>query len=183
MASEATRTGCDFLAFVMLTGCRRNEAASLTWDRLNLDECWWYLPDPKNRNSVTLPLSSTAIEILKQRPRISEYVFPCRTGPGHLNNARRILTKLASTTEEQISPHDLRRTFRAVAGECGIELWRIKLLLNHKIKDVTLEHYTETNDLRYLAPEAEKIAQWITRQAMIAATPKVVDLATRRAAK
>jgi hypothetical protein len=35
--------------------CRLNEAASLTWDRVQIEDdasaCWWHLPDAKNRNS------------------------------------------------------------------------------------------------------------------------------------
>ena len=42
----------------------------------------------------------------------------------------------------KVSVHDLRRIFRAIAAECGIELWRCKLLLNHKLNDdVTLGSY------------------------------------------
>jgi integrase len=182
---ESTLTGCDFIAFLILTGCRKNEAAKLTWDRVNLDEGWWYLPDPKNKHSVILPLSAVAVDILENRPRNSQYVFPNSNTrnpkKGYIDNARKIFAKIAPTIEEQVSPHDLRRTFRAVAGKCNIELWKIKLLLNHQTKDVTVKHYTETSDLRYLAPEAEEIAKWITREAKIAATPKVVSLAGRRA--
>lgn len=186
-AAESTITGCDFIAFMLLTGCRKTEAAALTWDQVNLDEGWWHIADPKNDNAVTLPLSTKVVEILRQRPRTSAYVFPNSNTrnpkTGYINNARKIFAKLAPTPDEMVSPHDLRRTFRAVAGECKIELWKIKLLLNHQMTDVTIKHYTETNDLRYLAPESEQIAQWINRQAKIAAEPKVIDLVARRAAR
>ena len=78
-----------------------------------------------------------------------------------------------------LSPHDLRRTFRAVAGECGIELWKTKLLLNHVSTDVTIVNYTETSDLRYLAPEVERIAAWIERQAALAGAGNVLRMTAR----
>ena len=63
--------GIDLVKFLLLTGARRNEGAMLTWDRVNIDtedpaNCWWHLPDPKNRNPVWLPLSSQAVEVLRR---------------------------------------------------------------------------------------------------------------------
>lgn len=74
-------------------------------------------------------------------------------------------------------PHDLRRTFRAVAGKCGIELWKTKLLMNHTLSgDVTITAYTDTENLHYLRPEANAIAEWIEGQGSIAQAENVTTL-------
>jgi integrase len=156
------RTLADLTAFLMLTGCRIGEAGALTWDRLNLDDGSWYLPDPKNREPITRPLPGALAGILKERPRTGDYVFPGRSG-GFVTSVRGPLDAIAEATGAKISAHDLRRTFRAVAGEVGVEFWKTKLLMGHKMSgDVTLDHYTEKSDLRYLAGDLERIATWIT---------------------
>jgi hypothetical protein len=49
--------------------------------------------------------------------------------------------------------------------------------MGHKISgDVTISHYTETSDLRYLAPESNAIADWIFRQGVIAASSNIIQL-------
>lgn len=172
-----SRTLADATAFLLFTGARWSEAAKLEWENVNLDESWWDLPDPKNRHPVKCPLSHVAREILKARPRTSKFVFPARTGTGHIQGARGIMAKISKAIATPITPHDLRRTFRAIAGECGLELWKAKLLMNHRLnQDVTIGHYTETSDLRYLADEINMIADWITRKALEAAGEKVVPL-------
>ena len=81
-----------------------------------------------------------------------------------------------------LSPHDLRRTFIAIGIRLKIEMWKLKLLTNHISKgDVTLDHYTETGDLRYLSGEAEQMAAWIVEQGAIAAAGNVVQLKKRGA--
>jgi integrase len=67
--SSDTLAGLDLVMFLLLTGTRRNEGAMLTWDRVHLDDTdpannWFYLPDPKNKNPVWLPLSSQAVAVL-----------------------------------------------------------------------------------------------------------------------
>jgi integrase len=175
-----SRTLADAVCFLILTGARFSEAAELTWDRVNLDEQWWHLPDPKNRNPVKFPLSQLACEILEARLHENGYVFPGRYGKGHMEGARNIFDKISKEVGVRVTAHDMRRTFRAIAGECGIELWRTKLLMNHKMSgDITISAYTETSDLRYLGPEINKIAEWIAQQAMIAAAGNVLSFSVQ----
>lgn len=182
--TTTSRTIADCLAFMVLTGVRLGEALPLKWADTDLEDGFFQLMDTKNRSDITLPLSSTLVEILDQRPRTNEYVFPARSGEGHIKDIRGTLEKATETVGERIRPHDLRRTFRAVAGACGVEFWKTKLLMNHKPgTDVTLQSYTELSDLRYLRADAEKISKWVVQQGTIADKPKVVDLATRRAGK
>jgi integrase len=170
-----SRTLADIISFLLLTGARWNEAADLTWARVNLDEGWWYLPDPKNRNPVKFPLSQVAMDILRARPRTSKFVFPSWAASGRVIGARGVLKRVSQVAGAHITAHDLRRTFRSVAGECQLELWKAKLLMNHRLsQDVTISHYTETEDLRYLSREINMISDWITRQGMIAMSEKVV---------
>jgi hypothetical protein len=41
---------------------------------------------------------------------------------------------------------------------------------------VTAEHYFDTTNLQWLAPEAQKIADWLDQQAAIAAGDNVTNL-------
>jgi len=169
------KTMADAVSFLLLTGARWSEMANLELMQTNLEEKYWQLLDPKNRNPVIFPLSDIAVDILEARPKKNKYVFPSRVADGHLIDARGVLDKIIEVIDVHITPHDLRRTFRAVAGECGIELWKTKLLMNHKISgDVTISHYTETSDLRYLRPEINLIANWIERQGIIDREEKVI---------
>ena len=162
-----SRSLADFVAFLLLTGARFNEAACLTWDRVNFDAETWFLPDAKNRKSVHFPLSSQAVSILKNRPRINEYVFFGHSKSGHVTDARHQMKKISDHIGYKVTAHDLRRTFRAAAAACGIELWRTKLLMNHAMKeDVTIRAYTETNNLYYLKSDVDTIGSFIERKAL-----------------
>ena len=92
------------------------------------------------------------------------------------------MKKVSELAGSHITAHDLRRTFRAIAAECKIELWRTKLLMNHKLSgDITINAYTETQDLRYLSAEINVIGEWIRQQGMIAASNKIIPLTTKQA--
>lgn len=179
------QTGADIVLFLLLTGCRWSEAADLTWDCVNLDGGSWHIADPKNHNPVTFPLSAPARTMLLARPRTdgNDYVFPARGKIGHIQDSRNTMTEVSKLAGLHLSPHDLRRTFIAIGIKLKIEMWKLKLLTNHISKgDVTIDHYTETSDLRYLSGEAEQIAAWIEEQGKIAAADNVVQLRSNAAA-
>lgn len=182
-ASDQTvtsRTIADCLAFLLLTGARIGEAVTLRWDHVDLEDGHFRLDDPKNRSAITLPISRTLVEILLQRPRTNEYVFPGRSG-GYLKDPRGMLEKMTETAGLRVRPHDLRRTFRAIAAEAKVEFWRTKLLMNHKPgTDVTLTNYTETEDVRYLREDTEKITAWVLQQAKIADAENVIPIERAR---
>jgi integrase len=109
------------------------------------------------------------VEILKERPRTGDYVFPGRSS-GWVTSVRGVTEAISEAVSVKVTAHDLRRTFRSVAGEVGVEFWKTKLLMGHKMSgDVTLDHYTEKQDLRYLAVDLERIATWITARKTLTA--------------
>jgi len=88
-----------------------------------------------------------------------------------------LLSKEAGIT---VTAHDLRRTFSAVAGAVNVELWRTKALMGHKQKqDVTLHHYKDLSDVRFLKPEADRIANYFEEQRRIYEADNVVKLERR----
>lgn len=165
---SATCTSADLVAFLLLTGARIGEAQTLTWDRVKLDDepvPTLHFDNTKNHNPVTLPVSTPLHALLQgryeQRVARNPYVFPSRSRHGHLSDVRDTMRRVSELAGLHLTPHDLRRTFLAIAFECGVEMWRAELLTNHVPNTVTLRHYTETSNLRYLAPESQRIAEWI----------------------
>ncbi len=64
--------------FVLLTGLRRMDAATVRWEHLNLDEGKLHRPNPKGgkERAFTIPLSGTCVEILERRRRENAITFP-----------------------------------------------------------------------------------------------------------
>lgn len=163
-----TLASIDLVMLLMLTGLRIGECSELTWDRVNLEEGWIHIPDPKNSNPVWLPLSTQAVQLLTTRQRVkgSPFVFSSWGKAGHIKDPRDTMKKVSEVAGTKITPHDLRRTYTTIGiANCGIDLTRVELLTNHVPKGVTARHYLETSHLQYLKPETQRISDWIEQQA------------------
>jgi len=163
-----TLASIDLVMLLMLTGLRIGECSELTWDRINLDEGWLHIPDPKNSNPVWIPLSTQAVELLETRQRItgSPFVFTSWGKSGHIKDPRDTMKRVSEVAGTKITPHDLRRTFTTIGvASVGIDLHKVELLTNHVPKGVTARHYLETSHLQYLKPETQRISDWIEQQA------------------
>jgi integrase len=183
--------GIDLSIFLLLTGARRDEAASLTWDRVHIDDddhanSRWHLTERKRGTPIWLPLSSQAVALLKSRPRLklpdgkdSPFVFPSWGKTGRIMDARGAMELVSEVAGKHLSLHDLRRTFSNIAmRDCRIEKFRTDLLTGHKPskEDVTATNYLDLTNLEWLHPEVQMIADWIEQQAAIAASKNVVTL-------
>ena len=133
----------DFLLFLIYTGLRRNEAARLRWDQVDFEEACFTIPDTKNGEPHTLPLSDYLASLLVQRKAEAwadnPFVFPGNGKAGYLHEPKRAIDKVKATTGIAFSCHDLRRTFATIAESLDLSGYTVKALLNHKqqVGDVT----------------------------------------------
>lgn len=132
LQSEVLR---DYLLLIILTGLRRQEAATLRWDQVDLKAKTLTILDTKNHESHTLPLSSYLYELLLSRSqkRINEYVFPGTGAAGHIIEPRKQMANVTKLSGIHFTVHDLRRTFITIAEGLDISAYALKRLMNHKM--------------------------------------------------
>lgn len=178
VALEKQRTSVDLVMFLILTGARLDEAASLRWENVRLSDdaskCQWQITNRKRGKDIWMPLSSQAVEILKRRPRVENnpHVFASHSKRGYLDQPRGAIDKVKEVAGKHLSAHDMRRTMSNIAIQrCRIEKFRTDLLTGHKPKknDVTASHYVDATDFTFLHPESQQIGDWIEQEGRIAA--------------
>ena len=124
----------DCLWLYLLTGLRKAELLSLRWSDVDLDRAEIRLTDTKAGRPHYLPLSSPAVELLRNQLRVqgNPFVFPGRREGQHLVNidkAWRRARKLAGIDDVRL--HDLRRSVGSWLAQSGNSLHLIGKVLNH----------------------------------------------------
>jgi integrase len=112
----------QFIRFLLLTACRRTEAAGMAWGELT--NSVWTIPREryKTGTEVTLPLSSAAMKVLAEIPRIEgcDFVF---TTDGRTPISGFSIFKLKFDIACGVKDwrlHDLRRTSRSLMSRAGV---------------------------------------------------------------
>jgi integrase len=100
------------------------------------------LGDTKTGMSVR-PLSAIAVEIIRQRPQISQFVFEFQRGP--IANLSQHWRRLGMPSD--ITPHTLRHSFASLAADLGLADHTIAGLLGHARQSIT-SRYTHLADTR-----------------------------------
>lgn len=168
----------DYLLLLLFTGLRRNEAAALTWDSVDMEGRILTVAETKNGEEHTLPLPDFIYSMLAQRKKdaISPYVFAGR-GADHIKEAKRAKERVTKESSVPFILHDLRRTFITVAESLDIPAYSLKRLLNHRINnDVTADYIQIT--LERLRMPMQKIADYILKCAKQKPSAAVVSLQT-----
>ncbi len=165
----------DFLLVLLFSGLRRQEAAQLTWDRIDLQDRTLVIPDPKNHVPLVLPLSKPLVEILERRKADARnaFVFPGNGTAGYLIEPKRQIAKVIDTSGVEFTLHDLRRTFVTMAESLGVPPYTIKRLVNHKTgNDVTAGYII--SDVDRMRGPMRLIADGLLRASGTVARPRLV---------
>jgi integrase len=154
--------------FMLLTACRRSEAAALTWDEIITDDevgpCW-LLPARRNKVKVDLlrPLSKAAQELIEAQPRIEDclYVFTYgRAALATFSQCKGVFDDACGVSNWTL--HDLRRSARTLMSRAGVNSDHAEQCLGHMLSGVR-----KTYDRNDYAPEKriafEKLAAQIER--------------------
>jgi len=166
MKAKENRDLVDFISLSLWTGARKADLLSARWDKVNLDNNVWEIPDPKNRTPYVVALTPEAAAILKKRKNGSPWVFPGPGKTGHLLDLKRSWKSLVKHAGIQgLRQHDLRRTLGSWQAGLGTSLQIIGKSLGHKSVAAT-EIYSRLN----LDPVRESVNA--ATQAMLTASRK-----------
>jgi len=181
---EAVRRECsevvaDLLEFTILTGLRRNEAAQLTWDRVDLGKKAFSIIENKSKRPVILPLSDYLYDMLKRRNQgagTRKYVFPAGHKSNYLKDWRRQCAKVTEASKVGFMPHDLRRTFITIAESLDVSPYAIKALVNHSLPSDDVTGGYIQFDVERLRKPMQQITDYMLRMGDVRKAAKVVPL-------
>jgi integrase len=132
-----------------LTGARRDEIASARWYEIDFDKKLLVLAPERMKADAAhvVPLSDTAVEILKGLPRLGEFVFTTsgRRPVSGFSKAKRSVDELMlkelrrGSEPEKIKLaewriHDLRRSMRTGLSALGVVDRVAELAIGHKVQ-------------------------------------------------
>jgi integrase len=129
-------TGNAFCKFLLLSACRRSEAAAMQWREINGAD--WVLPASRNKVKVDLvrTLSKAALAVLPKRGLDTDYVFgnpPDRPLTSFSLLAKNV--REASKTSGWVF-HDLRRSARTLLSKAGVNADHAERVLGHVIPGI-----------------------------------------------
>ncbi|MGE3966369.1 MAG: tyrosine-type recombinase/integrase [Planctomycetota bacterium] len=136
--------------FLLLTGLRATDAATVRWEHVDWDEATLHRPKPKGGTdrAFTVPLAAHTLEVLRELREANRantkdfpdgdggWAFPSRQSRGEVAPVR---SPRIQKYEEGVkmdampSPHRLRHTFATACHEAFLREVDIKLLMNHTL--------------------------------------------------
>ena len=134
------------------TGLRRANLLELCWPQIDLQRRTLYVLKTKSGAPLGLPLTDTAMKVLKERSRVrhlsAPYVFCDRVGEPFkgFNVSKTFERTCKKAGIKNLRFHDLRHDFASCLVQAGVDLNRVRELLGHKDLRMTLRY-------AHLAPE------------------------------
>lgn len=141
---EKTDYSARALLLTILCAVRSSETLNATHDEFDLDNATWTVPAARMKAGVEhrVPLSSAAVKLLKELPRIEDnpYVFPGAKRNQPLSNMS--MLEMLRGMQNGLTVHGFRSAFRDWTAETTLHPDTIaEQALAHTIKDKTVKAY------------------------------------------
>jgi len=170
--------------FILFTGARDQEAASLKRSNIDFEERTITFENTKNHRTHILPFGEWFGEFLAdlcKDKQPNDYLFAANNRFGHLKDHRKAVKQISQDCGVEFSLHDLRRTFASIVeNDTGLNVseYLQNRLLNHVQNDVHGKHYVQFDNER-LRVIMQAVEDYILIQAKVKEEQKaeVVNMA------
>ena len=139
--NEPSPVLADLVRFLCLVPCRRQEAARLELEDIDLNRREWRAPGKKTKNGKahTFPLPDAVMEIIERRQRANadcKLLFPSPNDSAVFCGWSRLLERLRKSNElPPFGFHAVRRGFVTTLGKLGFDADLLDGLLNHSASE------------------------------------------------
>lgn len=157
-----------YLQFLLLTGCRPNEARRLKWADVDFKWRSIAMHDKIDEQGRVIPLPAYLAQVLQALPRVNQYVFASPkaqnqpiTEPNHAHDR---VCEIAGIPH--VTLHGMRRSFKSLAEWTETPTGVLNQIQGHKPQTTDEKHYT-IRPLDLLRLHHEKLVAWMLEQAGI----------------
>jgi integrase len=145
LRTHSSQSAANAIRLLLLTGARRGEVLSATWDQFDLEAGIWTKPSShtKRKREHRVPMSAPARQLLaemkessqrrrQQHGEPSRHLFPARIGDGPMVEIKSSWTSICNGADlHGLRLHDLRHSFASILASAGLSLPIIGALLGH----------------------------------------------------
>ena len=146
LTTDANKTVCAILLFLLNTGARRMEAMQAKWVDVDLENRLWKIPAANNKSKrpKSLPLNDSALLILKGLASMgtNPYLFPNPQTGLPYSGIMRVWYRLRKKAgiDPNMRVHDLRACLAERLLSAGQSLYLVQRLLGHQDSRTTLRY-------------------------------------------
>ena len=131
---------------ILASGVRKNEALNAKWSDIDFNQRTWVIPkdNAKSKKADSIPLNSTAIEVLKELRDGNEnaYVFVNNASSERLKWVNKSWSRFREKIGlEDITLHQLRSQFAYHLCSNHVEIYTVQKLLRHADVRTTVDRY------------------------------------------